>query len=101
MAGLILRNPANGQEILNMTGNYSQGLGSVVTGGVNGSAAISSPPAGKTLFYVVLPLVDLQREKGKRPGVTISGNTLSWTYSYNTNGWGYFSANCRIFYGYY
>jgi hypothetical protein len=101
MAGLILRNPANGQEILNMTGNYSQDLGSVVTGGVNGSAAIPSPPAGKTLFYVVLPLVDLQREKGKRPGVTISGNTLSWTYSYNTNGWGYFSANCRIFYGYY
>ncbi|MBD8825309.1 hypothetical protein [Pseudomonas sp. CFBP 13602] len=101
MAGLILRNPANGQEILNMTGNYSQDLGSVVTGGVNGATAIAAPPAGKTLFYVVLPLVDLQREKGKRPGVTISGNTLSWTYSYNTNGWGYFSANCRIFYGYY
>jgi hypothetical protein len=101
MAGLTLRNPANGQEILNMTGNYSQDLGSVVTNGANGSVAIPSPPAGKTLFYSILPLVDLQREKGKRPGVTISGNTLSWAYSYNTNGWGFFSANCRIAYGYF
>jgi len=101
MAGLIIRNPANGQEILNMTGNYSQDLGSVVTNGVNGSVSIPSPPPGKTLFYNILPLVDMHREKGKRPGVTIVGTTLSWAYSYNTNGWGYFSANCKISYGYY
>jgi hypothetical protein len=101
MAGLILRNPANGQEILNMTGSYSQDMGYVTTNGVNGSVAIPAPPAGKTMFYSILPLVDRQREKGKLPGVVISGNTLSWVYSYNTNGWGSFSANCRIYYGYY
>lgn len=84
-----------------MTGNYSQDLGSVNTNGQNGSMALPAIPAGKTYFYSILPLVDLQREKGKRPGVTISGSTLSWVYSYNTNGWGYFSANCAIYFGYY
>jgi hypothetical protein len=100
MTGITIRNEA-GQVTLDMTMNISQQMGSVTTGGVNGSVQIPSPPPGKTVTYVVVPLVDLQREKGKRPGVTISGNTLSWTYSYSTNGWGYFSANCRIDYGYY
>ena len=100
MAGLTLRNQA-GQVILDMTMNISQNVGSVDTGGVNGSLSIPAPPAGKQSYYVVVPLVDLQREKGKRPGVSISGNTLSWSYSYATNGWGYFSANCRIYYGYF
>ena len=100
MAGLIIRNPA-GQEILNMTMRISQSMGSVDTNGANGSATLPSPPTGKQLYYQIVPLVDLQREKGKRPAVVLNGTALSWTYSYNTNGWGYFSANCRIFYGYY
>lgn len=100
MAGLIIRNPA-GQVILDMTMRISQNMGSVDTNGANGSASLPSPPAGKTMYYVIVPLVDLQREKGKKPAVSLSGNTLSWAYSFNPNGWGYFAANCRIFYGYY
>ncbi|MFK3971198.1 hypothetical protein ACI2KS_10775 [Pseudomonas sp. NPDC087358] len=84
-----------------MTMRISQHMGSFDTGGVDGAAAIPRPPAGKVAYFIVVPLVDLQREKGKRPGVMLSGTTLSWTYSYSTNGWGYFSANCRIYYGYY
>lgn len=100
MTGLVIKNSA-GVVMLDMTMNISQHQGSVDTGSANGSAAIPAVPAGKTRFYIVVPLVDLQRERGKKPGVTITGNTLSWAYSYATNGWGYFSANCRIYYGYY
>lgn len=100
MAGLIIRNPA-GQVILDMTMRISQNMGSVDTNAANGSASLPSPPAGKQLYFIVVPLVDLQREKGKKPAVTLSGTSLSWAYSYSTNGWGYFSANCRIYYGCY
>jgi len=87
--------------MVDMTMKISQRQGYVDTGSVNGSAAIPALPPGKERFYIVVPLVDLQQEKGKKPGITISGNTLSWAYSYSTSGWGYFSANCRIYYGYY
>jgi len=43
----------------------------------------------------------LQLERGKKPGVTLSPGVMSWAYSYSTAGWGYFSARCRIYYGYY
>lgn len=76
-------------------------MGWIDTGGNNGSAKLPSPPNGKQLYYVIVPLVDLQKTLGKKPAVTLSGTSISWIYSYNTNGWGYFSANCRIFYGYY
>lgn len=100
MTGLVIRNSA-GQVMVDMTMKISQTQGSVDTGGANGAISIPAPPAGKTQFYIVVPLQDLQLERGKRPGVTLSGSTLSWSYSYATNGWGYFSANCRIYYGYY
>lgn len=98
--GLVI-NDVNGINLVNMTMFISQTTGSVDTNGVNGSITIPSPPAGRKLFFSVTPLVDLQVEKGKRPGVTLDGNTITWVYSYNTNGWGFFSANCRIRYGYY
>lgn len=100
MTGLIIRDSDN-NVMVDMTMNISQQQGYVNTGTSNGSVTIPSLPAGKERFYIVVPLVDLQREKGKKPGVTISGNTLSWSYSYSTSGWGYFSASCRIYYGYY
>ncbi|UZE12797.1 hypothetical protein [Pseudomonas sp. B21-053] len=81
--------------------NISQMQSYVDTGGANGSTAIQPPPAGKTQYYIIVPLVDLQLEKGKKPGVTLGSGSMSWVYSYSTLGWGYFSANCRIFYGYY
>lgn len=98
--GLVI-NDVNNINIVNMTTFISQEMGSVDTNGVNGSITIPSPPPGRTVFFSVAPLVDLQVEKGKRPGVTLTGNTLTWGYSYNTSGWGFFSANCRISYGYY
>ncbi|MBV4477850.1 hypothetical protein [Pseudomonas botevensis] len=100
MTGMTLKTSA-GVTLVDMTMKISQMVGSVVTAGADGSTSIPSPPPGKTMFFIVVPLVDLQREKGKRPAVTLSGTTLSWGYSYNTNGWGYFSANCQIYFGYY
>lgn len=99
MTGLVIRDAA-GNVLVDMTSKISQMVGSVVTNGKAGAITIPPPPAGKLMFYIVVPLVSLNREKGKKPGVTISGNTLSWAYSYSTSGWGYFSANCCIYYGY-
>lgn len=100
MTGITIKTP-DGRVLVDMTMKLSQTMGSVDTNSVNGAVTIPEPPAGKSPYFIIVPLVDLQREKGKRPGVTLSGTSLSWAYSYNTNGWGYFSANCRIYYGYY
>lgn len=100
MTGLTIRS-ATGAVLVDMTMNISQDQGFIDTGGVNGSIAIPAPPAGKTQFFGVVPLVDMQREAGKLPGVTMTPGVLSWAYLYPTNGWGFFSANARIFYGYY
>lgn len=100
MAGLQTWDSA-GRITVDMTSKISQHQGYVDTGGVNGAIAIPGPPGGKTQFFIVVPLQDLQMEKGKRPGVTLAGGVLSWAYSFATNNWGYFAANCRIYYGYY
>jgi len=100
MTGITIRT-ADNKVILDMTMNISQDQGYVDTGAVNGSIAIPAAPPGKTQFFGVVPLVDMQRESGKLPGVTMTSGVLSWAYSYPTNGWGFFSANARIFYGYY
>jgi hypothetical protein len=99
MTGLTIRNAA-GQVVVDMTMNISQTQGSVDTGGVNGGTTIPAPPAGKTQYVIVVPLVTTG-VTGKLPGVTLSGTSLTWAYSYATNGWGFFSANVRIYYGYY
>lgn len=91
-----------GRPILDMTMQISQMQGFIDTNAqLSGSVAIPGPPGGKTQWFLVVPLQDLQMEKGKRPGVTLFGGVISWNYSFATNGWGYFAANCRIFYGYY
>lgn len=99
MTGLTIYNSA-GQVVVDMTMKISQTQGSVDTGAVNGAISIPAPPAGKTQYYIIVPLVTTD-VTGKLPGVTLSGGTLSWAYSYATNGWGFFSANARIYYGYY
>lgn len=99
MTGLTIKNAA-GQVMVDMTMFISQTQGAVDTGGVGGSITIPVPPAGKTQYYIIVPLVTTG-VTGKLPGVTLSGSTLSWAYSYATNGWGFFSANARIYYGYY
>lgn len=101
MVGLVIRDRDTDLIKVDMTMFISQTLGSVDTNGQNGAIQIPPAPAGRELFFSVSPLVDLQVEKGKRPGVTLAGTSISWAYSYNTNGWGFFSANCRITYGYY
>lgn len=101
MVGLIIRDRDAGATKVDMTMFISQTVGSIDTNGQNGAIQIPAPPVGRTSFFTVSPLVDLQVEKGKRPGVILNGTSLSWAYSYNTAGWGFFSANCRIYYGYY
>lgn len=98
--GLVARNKG-GQIILDMTSSISQNVGSVVTNGGNAAIQVPLPPPGKTAYFIVAPLVDMNRSKGKLPGVMLSGSTLSWQYSYDGNGWGFYSANCEIYYGYY
>lgn len=98
--GLVARNKG-GQVILDMTASISQEVGFVVTNGANGSIAIPPPPAGKTSYFSVVSLVNMDGWRARLPGVVLSGTTLSWAYSYPTRGWGFFSANCRIHYGYY
>lgn len=101
MTGIVIKTP-DGRTILDMTMKISQNVGSVDTNGAAGSISIPAPPAGKVSYFMVVPLVDLGKDLGKRPGVTLAGQTLSWSYSfYGGGGWGYFAANCRIFYGYY
>ncbi len=99
MTGITIKNAA-GQVMVDMTMFISQTQGFVDTGGVNGGITIPAPPTGKTQYYIIVPLVTTG-VTGKLPGVTLSGSTLSWAYSYATNGWGFFSANARIYYGYY
>jgi len=100
MTGLYITDAA-GRVMVDMTMKISQNMGAVDTNGGDGWIDIPAPPAGKASYFIVVPLQDLQREKGKRPGVTLAGTRLSWAYAYPTNGWGYFSAYCRIYYGYY
>jgi Na+/citrate or Na+/malate symporter len=100
MTGITLKNAAS-QVLVDMTMNISQTMGSVVTGGVDGSIAIPAPPTGKTMFYIVVPLVSTGLGTGKIPGVNIVGTTLAWDYSFATNGWGFYAVNARIYYGYY
>lgn len=96
-------NAAN-QLITDMTSSLSQMQGYVDTGAVNGSRSIPKPPAGRTPFYVIADLEPDNENKGHRPGVTLStgtgSNTLSWDYSY-TPGFGAYSLNVRIHYGYF
>lgn len=90
--------------LVDMTMKFSQNVGYVDTNQATvGSITIPAAPKGKTNFYAIVALGDSQRENGKRPGVTLdqATNVLSWRYSYNQNFWGYFSLNCRIYYGYF
>ena len=99
MTGITIKNAA-GQVMVDMTMFISQTQGFVDTGVVNGGVTIPAPPAGKTQYYIIVPLVTTG-VTGKLPGVTLSGTSLTWAYLYPTNGWGFFSANARIYYGYY
>ncbi|MDH0300617.1 MULTISPECIES: hypothetical protein [unclassified Pseudomonas] len=100
MATGFLAYAPDGTLLIDMTTSISQMLGYVDTGAVDGSAVLPSPPPGRTLFYAVAELSEQDRGLGKRPGITLVGTTLSWAYSY-AGGWGFYSLNCRIHYGYY
>lgn len=89
-----------GRLTADYTWYISQTVGSVDTGGTNGSITLPALPAGKRYYYNIVPLVDTQEWRGKRPGVTVSGNILTWQYSF-TAWFGQFAANSRIYYGFY
>lgn len=91
---------ADGRVLLDVSRSYSQHQGSFYTAGTNGSGTMSPLPAGKTRFYFIVGNSDGQGYKGKYPGVTISGNSITWSYSHST-WWGQFSMPSTIYYGYY
>lgn len=101
MTGLYIQDSA-GKLLVDMTSKISQNVGFWDTNGANGSIVIPLPPAGKQNYYIVVPLVDTNKGRGKLPGVTLTSQQyLNWVYSYDTNSWGNFSALARIYYGYY
>lgn len=95
MVGLVTRN-ADNKITADMTKALSQSAGFVETGAVNGVMAISLP-ADKNYFYIIVPLADSQRTAGKKPGVTLIKDSISWQYLLPSG----FALNCRIYYGYY
>ena len=100
MTGLTIKD-ATGRVVVDMTMDLAQSMGSVDTGGANGSLALGAPPAGKTLFLYCRAPGRHAIGKGKLPGVTITGANMTWEYSFNTLNWGFFAAPSRIYYGYY
>lgn len=95
--------PGN-ELITDMTDRISQNMGWVDTNGTNGSLVVPDAPNGRTFFHYVVGIAANPTADGMRPGVTITDNgdtvTLNWRYSYN-GGFGRYSLNCRIHYGYY
>lgn len=91
---------AGGRLVIDMTRSYSQHQGNVTTNAVNGSITIPPLPAGKRRFYFVVGMGSSNTWRGKLPGVTVSGNVLSWQYLFSP--WfGAFAQNATIYYGYY
>lgn len=90
--------------IADLTVATSQNIGYVDTNKVNGSITVAEAPNGRTFFHFVVALEPNATADGLRPGILITDNgdtrTITWTYSY-TPGFGRFSLNCRIHYGYF
>lgn len=94
-AGLVTRD-SSGVITTDMTKSLSQSQGFVITNRQNGSISIQLP-TGKSYFYIITPLESSNRTAGKKPGVTLTQNLLSWTYVIPSG----YVMNCRIDYGYY
>lgn len=76
---------------------YSKMIGSVYTN-QNGSLWVPEFSLGEP-FFIVTPNSSMGA-KGKRPVVTVSGNTLNWWYAYGGRQ-GFYSVGVTIDYGYY
>jgi hypothetical protein len=77
--GLIVRNAAN-QIILNATDRLTQILGSVaITGGTGGSVTVPATGVDNAIFYVFSP-TGTTNAYSVFPQLTISGNTITWTF---------------------
>lgn len=98
-AGMQVFGP-DGRLYVDLTYNISQHAGSVDTGGGAGSIALPTLPAGKRYFYYIVALSGTGENKGVYPGVTITGNMMTWQYQFRA--WfGRYAQNVRIYYGYY
>lgn len=98
MVGLVTRNSDN-KITADMTKFLSQSAGFVDTNpavSLTGSKVISLP-VGRNYFYIIVPLQDAQRTKGKRPGITLTKDLISWRYLMPSG----FAMKCRVYYGYY
>lgn len=83
---------------LNMTSRISKSVGKVVTGQRDGSLPISMAEGGEP-FYLVIPLASMGRT-GRKPTITMTRTTLSWSYDFDREFPGAYPANCEIHYGY-
>ncbi|ANA49269.1 hypothetical protein PMW_144 [Pseudomonas phage phiPMW] len=91
---------STGLLVMDLTRSYSQHQGSFTTGAVAGSGTMEPLPAGKQRFYFIVGLGSNTSSVGHLPGVTISGNTCSWSYQH-TDWFGHYSQNAMIHYGYF
>lgn len=76
---------------------YSKLMGSIYTW-QDGSLWVPEFSLGEP-FFIVTPDSSMG-DKGKRPVVVVSGNTLSWWYAYAPNQ-GFYNKGVTIDYGYY
>ncbi len=70
----------NGTLLYDTTTNMGRILGTISTGGVNGSLSVPAFSQGTPFAFPVLVLSDAASVDVFQPLVTISGTTLSWTY---------------------
>lgn len=68
-----------GRPLVEITDRMTRVLGLVDTGGSNGSVSHVGFASGSSWFHVLTPAVGLTADF---PNIVISGNTLSWTYTY-------------------
>ncbi|PVZ19914.1 MULTISPECIES: hypothetical protein [unclassified Pseudomonas] len=94
MAGLIIKS-SEALVTLDMTSRISRSVGNFETGTGGGSRTLSWPPG--TRWFVRVPLGSTGL-KGKGPAVSLSGDTISWAFSYRS-GFGEYPVSARIYYG--
>lgn len=77
--GLQVKNPNNGKVILTVTDRLTRLLGSFDTGKSNGSFNVPALDNSSAFFIAETTNQD-PYDYGERPTVSISGNTISWSY---------------------
>lgn len=81
MIGVIIRDADTGTVVLNVSDRLTRILGQVSTGGTNGSLSVPAFSQGTPFAFPVIMNPSDPAAIGAGLLVTISGTTLSWTYT--------------------